>query len=192
MDDFPWGSFASNALGAAATIYSANQNKKAIENATRQQQEAASAGSRRLSELMSADPTSLPGYSFAKKEGDEAVLRNLRATGQLQSGAALKALQDRGTDLANQYYGQNFNRALNVTQGMNTLGSSGAGYGAGGTLAQTQNQNSMLGGIADIITSPSAQKSIKDLIASFSSSYNKPKATSWNGDYTQYLDQGVY
>lgn len=46
-----------------------------------------------------------PAYKFALEQGSGQVTANAAATGALQSGAALKALQDRGQKTAYQWYG---------------------------------------------------------------------------------------
>lgn len=47
-----------------------------------------------------------PAYKFAMEQGSGEVLANAAATGALQSGAALKALQDRGQKTAYNFYDQ--------------------------------------------------------------------------------------
>jgi hypothetical protein len=53
--------------------------------------------------------SSLPGYQFQMDQGNQAVQRNLAATGLLQSGAAGKALQQYGQGVASDYAGQYVN-----------------------------------------------------------------------------------
>lgn len=50
------------------------------------------------------------GYQFAKKEGMDGIQNSAAARGGLQSGATLKALADYNSGLANQYYGDAWNR----------------------------------------------------------------------------------
>src|SRR5581483_1138936 len=47
--------------------------------------------------------SNLPGYQFQQQQGNQAVQRNLAASGLLQSGAAGKALQTYGQGLASNY-----------------------------------------------------------------------------------------
>lgn len=53
--------------------------------------------------------SNLPGYQFQQQQGNQAVQRNLAASGLLQSGAAGKALQQYGQGVASQYAGQYVN-----------------------------------------------------------------------------------
>lgn len=81
-----------------------------------------------------------PGYDFAVSEGLQAVERSAAAQGMGHSGATMKALQARGSQLANQEFGTYYNRLMGLTQlGQN----SAAGVGASNTqtaagIAQTQ------------------------------------------------------
>jgi hypothetical protein len=88
-----------------------------------------------------------PGYGFRLSEGLKALERGAAARGGLVSGAALKAAQRYGQDVASQEFGQAYNRLAGLAQigpsaagVMNTLGqnyASGAGgiYGAMGQSA---------------------------------------------------------
>lgn len=79
--------------------------------------------------------SNLPGYQFQQQQGNQAVQRNLAATGLLQSGAAGKALQQYGQGVASQYAGQ----YVNGLQSLAGLGqTSVANTGAVG--ANTANQ----------------------------------------------------
>jgi len=51
-----------------------------------------------------------PGYQFAQNEAQRAVENSMAARGMLQSGATLKALQERSMGLANQEFGNYYNR----------------------------------------------------------------------------------
>lgn len=53
--------------------------------------------------------SNLPGYQFQTDQGNQAVQRNLAATGLLQSGAAGKALQQYGQGMASNYATQYVN-----------------------------------------------------------------------------------
>lgn len=55
--------------------------------------------------------TSNPAYQFALEQGSGQVMANSAATGALQSGAALKALQDRGQKTAYNFYDNERNTA---------------------------------------------------------------------------------
>lgn len=88
-----------------------------------------------------------PGYGFRLSEGLKALERGAAARGGLVSGAALKAAQRYGQDVASQEFGQAYNRLAGLAQigpsaagVMNTLGqqyATGAGniYGAMGQSA---------------------------------------------------------
>lgn len=79
--------------------------------------------------------SNLPGYQFQQQQGNQAVQRNLAASGLLQSGAAGKALQQYGQGVASQYAGQ----YVNGLQSLAGLGqTSVANTGAVG--ANTANQ----------------------------------------------------
>jgi hypothetical protein len=51
-----------------------------------------------------------PGYQYARQQGLDSVNANSAARGLLRSGAAVKALQTQGDNLANQHYNDWFNR----------------------------------------------------------------------------------
>ncbi len=81
--------------------------------------------------------TDSTGYQFALKSGSDAVNQNKAAAGLLKSGSALKALQDRGTQVGNSYFG-NYLNALQTQQnaglaGAGGIANSGSQYGAGVT-----------------------------------------------------------
>jgi hypothetical protein len=91
-----------------------------------------------------------PGYGFRMSEGLKAVDRQAAARGGLISGAALKASQRFGQDMASQEYGNAFNRYQTVRgntlspyqnlQGVglnaaNMTGNAGASYGSAGGQA---------------------------------------------------------
>lgn len=192
MADFDWGGLAGAALGAAASIYTAKQNQKAIREATDAQTAAADRAAQAVQGVATQDPTTLPGYEFTRKQGEEAIMRSLRATGQSQSGAALKELQKYNTGLANQFYGQNFNRGLTVGQLMGDYGMRGAGYGAEGVLGQAQNRNAMIAGLTGLAGDPMVQRSIKDLIGSFGSQYKTTAPTARDQEAIDYFQSGGY
>lgn len=91
-----------------------------------------------------------PGYGFRMSEGLKAVDRQAAARGGLISGAALKASQRFGQDMASQEYGNAFNRYQTIRgntlspyerlQGVglnaaNMTGNAGASYGGAGNQA---------------------------------------------------------
>ena len=57
-----------------------------------------------------------PGYQFAKQQGMQGIERSAAARGGLLTGGTLKALDAYNTGLANQTYGDVFNRALSQYQ----------------------------------------------------------------------------
>lgn len=67
-----------------------------------------------------SDPNSvrsLPGYQFAQDEGIQALDRSAAARGMLNSGRQSKDLMRFSTGLADQTYGNQFNRLLQLVQG---------------------------------------------------------------------------
>lgn len=79
-----------------------------------------------------------PGYGFRMSEGLKAVDRQAAARGGLISGAALKASQRFGQDMASQEYGNAFNRYQTVRG--NTLQPFQMGAAAGQSAAAMQGQ----------------------------------------------------
>lgn len=75
-----------------------------------------------------------PGYAFRLSEGEKALQRMQAARGNMLSGAAIKAGQRYGQDLASQEYMNAFNRAQ--AQLGTRLGALGSLYGAGQASAQ--------------------------------------------------------
>lgn len=67
-----------------------------------------------------------PGQQFLREEGERAIRRNAAATGQLQGGAVLRELTRFGTGLAQQDFGNYFNRLSGLT---------GLGFDAAGNIA---------------------------------------------------------
>lgn len=67
------------------------------------------------------------GYQFAQQSGVNAVNQSKATAGLLHSGSALKALQDRGTQVGQTYFGN----YLNALQGQQQTGLSGANALAG-------------------------------------------------------------
>lgn len=79
------------------------------------------------------------GFQYALDQGQLGVNRLAAASGSLNSGATLKALQDRAANVANQYAGDAYNRFTNdQTNQYNRLaGISGAGQQAANSLASS-------------------------------------------------------
>jgi len=73
-----------------------------------------------------------PGYAFREQQGMQAVNRSAAAAAGLQSGAALKAAQRFGQDMASQEYGNAYNRFMQNRQNQIGLlqGGVGTGFGA--------------------------------------------------------------
>jgi len=76
-----------------------------------------------------------PGYAFREQQGMRALNASTAAARGLQSGAALKAAQRFGQDMASQEYGNAYNRfmqnRLAATQALQGLGSTGFGAAQG-------------------------------------------------------------
>ena len=84
-----------------------------------------------------------PGYQYQFDQGMRAVQSNAAANGMLNSGATLKALQDRGNQLGNIDFGTYYNRLLQVAQmGQN----SAAGVGASGVQTARDNAQTLTSG----------------------------------------------
>jgi hypothetical protein len=83
-----------------------------------------------------------PGYQFTQDEAMRGVMANASARGLVNSGATLKALQDRAASLADQTYGNYMNRLAALSGiGQTATGATGAmgqGYaqGAAGVIGQ--------------------------------------------------------
>lgn len=87
-----------------------------------------------------------PGYQFAKEQGQNAVNQSNAGRGRLLSGAAVKDLAGYTTGLADQYYGQAFDRAMQAFQANrnaagqrfgNLMNLAGVGYGAARDIGDT-------------------------------------------------------
>ncbi len=64
--------------------------------------------------LSTADFQNSPGYQFARDQGLQGIERSAAAKGTLLTGGTLKRLAQYGTGLADQTYGDAFQRALNT------------------------------------------------------------------------------
>jgi len=82
------------------------------------------------------DLTKDPGYQFRLQQGQQALERSQAARGGMQSGAALKAAQEYGQGLADQTYGEAYQRWLQGQQ--NTYGMLSGTAGRGQQAAQQQ------------------------------------------------------
>ena len=102
-----------------------------------------------LRDFTAADFEADPGYDFRQKEGMQALDRGAAAKGGLLSGAAIKAAQRFGQDLASQEYQNAYNRFnTNQTNKFNRLASiAGVGQTANNALqtAGTNYANAMTG-----------------------------------------------
>jgi hypothetical protein len=101
-----------------------------------------------LSDRLTAgfDPSQLgqdEGYQFRLNQGNQALQRQLSASGLGQSGAALKAAQEFGQGLGAQEYSDAYNRYLQQNQQFAGLG--GQGLSAAGGIAGINQQTGQIG-----------------------------------------------
>lgn len=176
------GSMLSDALKAGGTLYSGYNTKKANEEIQRQLMEAQGRAfdqiapyqqtgldaQNQLSQALQGgfqpgDLTQDPGYQFQLAEGNRAAERQLAAMGMSQSGAAIKAAQDRAQGLADQTYNDAYQRWLaknNQLAGVAQTGYNAAQNAAGlqqgmgeigayGTAANNQNFNQTLASLLE-------------------------------------------
>lgn len=140
-------------LGVGGSLYSGYSNNKALDEATKQ---ALAGGDRAalglapyneiglnaqkaLSGNLSQgfNPSDLandPGYQFRVGESQKALDRSLSSTGMTQSGAAIKAAQDRAQALAATEYGDAYNRWLRQNEQLAGVGNQG--FDAAGALGK--------------------------------------------------------
>lgn len=80
-----------------------------------------------------------PGYQYQLDQGVRAVQNSAAAQGMLHSGATLKAIQDRGTQLANADFGTYYNRLMGLVQSgqSSAAGQASGSLQTGANLAQT-------------------------------------------------------
>lgn len=94
-----------------------------------------------------------PSYAFREQQGMQAVNRSAAAQAGLQSGAALKAAQRFGQDLASTEYGNAYNRFMAnraaATQGLQNL--------SGGGLSAASGMGNLAGGLANVYTGTGQQ-----------------------------------
>tara|TARA_R110000824_G_scaffold355813_1_gene543029 strand:- start:2220 stop:2942 length:723 start_codon:yes stop_codon:yes gene_type:complete len=110
-----------------------------------------------LGNFTGEDLANEPGYQFELQEGNQAIDRAAGARGGRYSGGTLKALQRYGQGLAQQNYGEAFNRDnVSKTRQYNMLGGSvDAGQGASSTVGgflqnQGTNQARHLGTLGEV------------------------------------------
>lgn len=130
------------------------------QRAEEQYQPFAQAGQQALANLQAPSMEALqadPGYQFRLQQGQNALERSLAARGLGQSGAALKAAQDYGQNLAAQTYDNYFNRQNQIANyGFNSaagLSNIYAGLGnaqAAAERAEMENRNRLYGGLGGI------------------------------------------
>ena len=91
------------------------------------------------------------GYQFGLNQGLNAINSNAYANGNADSGATLKALQDRGSQLANQQFNQYYSdlnglgsQGLSAYQGLGNMMQAGTN---GATNSNTQAANAQASGI---------------------------------------------
>lgn len=94
------------------------------------------------------------GYDHVLSEGLKSVTGNSAVGGSLQSGATMKALQDRGAQIANMSMGDYLNRLMSMGgAGLQATGQVGSAMGAAGQAAgsnlmqQSANNQGFLGGL---------------------------------------------
>ena len=98
---------------------------------------------------LSGDFRNTPGYQFAQSEGMRGVMANQAANRMVNSGATLRALQDRSMGIADQTYGNYMNRLAALSgigqtavgqgqQAAQTYGTAGSGVIGQGTQATNQ------------------------------------------------------
>lgn len=95
-----------------------------------------------------------PGYQFRVSEAMGALDRSATARGGLYSGAAMKALQDRASDLASQEYGNYYGR----TAGIASQGADIAGQRAGIQTQAGQNRANIYGRASDVYGQTAGQE----------------------------------
>lgn len=109
-----------------------------------------------------------PGYEYALNQGIGAIDKSAAARGNLNSGATLKALQDRGMGMADQSYGNYLQRLMSLgqqglgatqasvnTQGQGLQNQFTANYGSAPTVGQgmvagAQAEQSALGNLLGV------------------------------------------
>lgn len=110
-----------------------------------------------------SDLASDAGYQFRLGESQKALDRSLSSTGMTQSGAAIKAAQDRAQGLAATGFGDAYNRWLAQNQQLASLGSQGLqGAGALGDIYMGQGN---VQGAASLAKADTRNKTIAEILA---------------------------
>lgn len=153
-----------NALqGATATNAAAQQQALAMQEPWRQ------AGQQALGQMLpqvTGGFQQTPGYQWTQNEAMRGVQNSAAARGMLNSGATMKALQDRAGNLANQEYGNYWNRLAGVagvgqtavnnssniaTQGAQTIGQLQGQVGNALANGQTAGANNLMSGANNLL-----------------------------------------
>ena len=90
---------------------------------------------------LSGDFRNTPGYQFAQSEGMRGVMANAAANRMVNSGATLRALQDRGMGIADQTYGQYMNRLA----ALSGIGQTAVGQGQQAAMGYGQQGAGVIG-----------------------------------------------
>lgn len=93
-----------------------------------------------------SDYMNSPAYKFQLEQGNQMLDRRLSASGQLDSGAALKAAQEYGQGVASQGYGEDYSRWL--AQNQQLAQQAGQGYQAAGSLGNVYDTTAMANAMA--------------------------------------------
>ena len=125
--------------------------QQATQRAKAQMQPYSQAGQQALQNLQQPNMEALqndPAYQFQLQQGREALERSLAAQGMGQSGAAMKQAQEYGQGLANQQYGQFFdrnfalaNQGQQAATGLGSIIGQGASADAMARAAMINNRN---------------------------------------------------
>ena len=116
------------------------------------------------------------GYQFTRQQGIDSAEQSASAQGLVNSGAALKALQDRGTGLAQQY-GQQYVGNLNQVADRGT-GAINALTGAGNTNVANQSNNNNSAATASGNAALASAGQINGLIGNAFSAYGSSRGAS--------------
>ena len=156
-----------NVLKSGLGVYSGMEEKDALKEQQRAMQDAIAQAqgyyqpymesgqqaNQQLSDLLSQGftPDDLyndPGYQFQLEQGQKALQNQMSASGMRQSGAAMKAAQEYGQNLASTSYDDAYTRWLQNNQQLQGLAGQGMGAAGGmGNLATTGGQvNAQLAG----------------------------------------------
>ena len=173
----------SDALKAGGTLYSGYNTQKANEEIQDQLMAAQGRASQQLqpyqqmgldaqtqlSQALQAgfnpgDLASDPGYQFQLEQGNTAAERQLGAMGMSQSGAAIKAAQERAQGLANTTYNDAYNRWLSQNQQLANVGNTG--YNAAQNIGNIQQQMGNIGAYTTAANNQNFNQTLASLIES--------------------------